>query len=217
MFSLICAWINGWVNNCNAGDLRRHRVHYDVTVMCSSWKAEVQLPAQKHTCVLSLCWNLSILGKMYQYHGYWFPGSLWYWLCGGNMFLSSIRWRRVENNRKSQCVIYVPSHTFGATGADSLGYVMNTSFEPMHRRSWQPYNGYSDIPMWVSAMGWEYASSFEEKPMCNFQLISPSRISSLQGLHHLLSVWLLRHEATLMPLWDSCSPMSHTPRFLKNK
>ena len=33
MFSLICAWINGWVNNRWAGDLRRHRAHYDVTVM----------------------------------------------------------------------------------------------------------------------------------------------------------------------------------------
>ena len=32
-FSLICARINGWVNNRQAGDLRRHRVHYDVTVM----------------------------------------------------------------------------------------------------------------------------------------------------------------------------------------
>ena len=33
MFSLISAWTNGWVNNRDAGDLRRHRVHYDVTVM----------------------------------------------------------------------------------------------------------------------------------------------------------------------------------------
>ena len=33
MFSLICARINGWVNNVEAGDLRRHRVHYDVIVM----------------------------------------------------------------------------------------------------------------------------------------------------------------------------------------
>ena len=33
MFSLICAWINDWVNNRDAGDLIRHRVHYDVTVM----------------------------------------------------------------------------------------------------------------------------------------------------------------------------------------
>ena len=33
MFSLICAWINGWVNNREAGDWRHHRTHYDVTVM----------------------------------------------------------------------------------------------------------------------------------------------------------------------------------------
>ena len=33
MFSLICAWINGWVNNDEAGDLRRHRAHYDINVM----------------------------------------------------------------------------------------------------------------------------------------------------------------------------------------
>ena len=29
MFSLICAWINDWANNQDAGDLRRHRTHYD--------------------------------------------------------------------------------------------------------------------------------------------------------------------------------------------
>ena len=33
IFSLICAWIHGRVNNREAGDLRRHRSHYDVTVM----------------------------------------------------------------------------------------------------------------------------------------------------------------------------------------
>ena len=33
MFSLICTRINGWVNNGEAGDWRRYRAHYDVTVM----------------------------------------------------------------------------------------------------------------------------------------------------------------------------------------
>ena len=33
MFSFICARINGWVNNREAGDLKYHRAHYDVTVM----------------------------------------------------------------------------------------------------------------------------------------------------------------------------------------
>ena len=33
MFSLIYAWIIDWVNNREAGDLRRHPGHYDVNVM----------------------------------------------------------------------------------------------------------------------------------------------------------------------------------------
>ena len=40
MFYLICIWINGWVNNHEAGDLRRHRGHFDVNVMVTGvvWK-----------------------------------------------------------------------------------------------------------------------------------------------------------------------------------
>ena len=33
MFSLICAWINDWVNSREAGDLIHYRAHYDVIVM----------------------------------------------------------------------------------------------------------------------------------------------------------------------------------------
>ena len=36
MFSLIAAWINGWINNRDTGDLRRCRAHDDVTVMCQN-------------------------------------------------------------------------------------------------------------------------------------------------------------------------------------
>ena len=35
MFSLICVWINGWVNNREAGHLKRYRAHYDVIVMAN--------------------------------------------------------------------------------------------------------------------------------------------------------------------------------------
>ena len=49
MFSLICAWANGWVNHRDAGDLRRHRAHYDVTVMkpmgYGSMRMSMTLPA----------------------------------------------------------------------------------------------------------------------------------------------------------------------------
>ena len=33
IFSLMCVWINVWVNNCEASDVRRYCAHYDVTVM----------------------------------------------------------------------------------------------------------------------------------------------------------------------------------------
>ena len=39
MFSLIHVWIDGWVENREAGDLRRHRTHYDVIVM--QWCGDV--------------------------------------------------------------------------------------------------------------------------------------------------------------------------------
>ena len=32
MFSLICAWTNGWATNCDAGNCRLHHTHYDVTI-----------------------------------------------------------------------------------------------------------------------------------------------------------------------------------------
>ena len=34
MFSLIYLWINSWINNHEAGDLRCYHAHYDVIVMC---------------------------------------------------------------------------------------------------------------------------------------------------------------------------------------
>ena len=34
---------NGWANNRDAGDLRRHRAHYDVTVMCQEWQCYFKL------------------------------------------------------------------------------------------------------------------------------------------------------------------------------
>ena len=50
MFSFICAWTNGWANNGDAGDLRRHCAHYDVTVMKKKSK---QI---KFVSVSDACW-----------------------------------------------------------------------------------------------------------------------------------------------------------------
>ena len=37
MFTLICARMNGLVNNLEAGDLRRHRIYCDVIVVIYSY------------------------------------------------------------------------------------------------------------------------------------------------------------------------------------
>ena len=51
MFSLICVWINGWVNSREAGDLRGNQVHYDVIVMIREivmlWKLILRVQIDK--------------------------------------------------------------------------------------------------------------------------------------------------------------------------
>ena len=46
MFSLICAWLNAWVYNREAGVLRRHRAHCDVIVML--YRRHLLLPSEVH-------------------------------------------------------------------------------------------------------------------------------------------------------------------------
>ena len=62
MFSLICAWTKGSVNNRNAGDFRCHRAHYDVVVMngrvCIS-------PAEFHMIPLTF-YGSTIVPKCYE-------------------------------------------------------------------------------------------------------------------------------------------------------
>ena len=50
MFSLICAWLNGWVNNREGGALKRQRAHYDVKVM------KCRLQDACHFVQVSICY-----------------------------------------------------------------------------------------------------------------------------------------------------------------
>ena len=54
MFSLICVWINSWVNNRETGDLRRHCAHYDVTVMIAGC---LQLSWRTRATRVSMTWS----------------------------------------------------------------------------------------------------------------------------------------------------------------
>ena len=65
MFCLICARINGWVNNREAGDLRCHQTHYDSIVL---WKnvnlADCHSMYQYYICLsTSMCWILLKTGE----------------------------------------------------------------------------------------------------------------------------------------------------------
>ena len=64
MFSLIGTWINSWVNNREAGDLRRHRAHYDVSVINEYYYC---IP---HTCLAT--WRIAVLifplFRVFDYH-----------------------------------------------------------------------------------------------------------------------------------------------------
>ena len=72
MFSLICVWIDGWVNNREADDLRRRRTHYNVTVMtlsCIYFSSHASSLLTKHDVIIRsnstkwfIFWRIILLG-----------------------------------------------------------------------------------------------------------------------------------------------------------
>ena len=56
MCSLTCGWTNSWANNRDAGDLRRHRAHYDVTLMChqQTTQSDMNIRIKEMTIMLLL-------------------------------------------------------------------------------------------------------------------------------------------------------------------
>ena len=73
MFSLICAWINGWVNNGEAGDLRRHRAHYYVNVMCGCGRPHASSWASATAMMAKADWLIS---ERSQPNGMYFPSLI---------------------------------------------------------------------------------------------------------------------------------------------
>ena len=82
MFTLICTRINGWVNNREAGVLRRYRAHYDVIVRSLPYFVEVlyhsfspitvgwHLLLTKHTLPITPLWTALHMKE------YWFLGNV---------------------------------------------------------------------------------------------------------------------------------------------
>ena len=67
-FSLICTWINGWINNGEAGDLRCHRTHYDCTVMSHSFSSVPHHHQPNYDwCYFPCLYRMSFLAKLCLY------------------------------------------------------------------------------------------------------------------------------------------------------
>ena len=58
---LICVWINGWVNDREAGDLRRYRARYDVTVMLRALRYKSSYAVLKRLLVLLTKFAVNLL------------------------------------------------------------------------------------------------------------------------------------------------------------
>ena len=113
MFSLICAWINGWVNNREAGDLRRHRAHYDVTVMYGHIINNIHM-SEIHRFSCNFVWFGYVCGK-YSLLGDFFPQEV-YWRFVHIIWISARIWHVWYNwttvtvcyvaNAKRFCMLY---------------------------------------------------------------------------------------------------------------
>ena len=144
MFSLICAWINGWVNNREAGDLRRHRSHYDVTVM-QGWTKSVS-SLQYQECNISRATTSQMNASRFKYENSLFtycslyryktvsrPSYLYngiFLYCTDSIFIV----RRYRDIKYQRCVI-IPCSNWGQSGVFPWSYnewnLNHFTFSPM--------------------------------------------------------------------------------------
>ena len=106
----ICAWINGWVNNPEAGDLRLNHAHYGVTVM-TGHKFWLDILHTYSSSLTLVRWSGNMFGFLECTAGVWrhmdslwhrnrfyISGPLWRELAGRSGFLSqmvsgvAVRW-----------------------------------------------------------------------------------------------------------------------------
>ena len=110
MFSLICAWIKGWINNGEAGDLRRHRawsiyVWFTHTLQCCfSGNGQPYSISQeictRFCCALLCCGYAIVHHEVFTYiHQGCFAGT------GAIVILPQCQWSKPDGYGKiSQCI-----------------------------------------------------------------------------------------------------------------
>ena len=103
MFSLICAWINGSVNNREAGDLRRHRAHYDVIVMVCWQCCRVCCAGRPMECFITIGEVHKRLSLRLLIHGWFVHGGRF-----SIQFMFEMGWRlcRTGNDIVPVCIVF---------------------------------------------------------------------------------------------------------------
>ena len=105
MFSLISAWINDWINNSEAGVLRRHRAYHDVIVMVSCLLYDIiSLWIAPFTFYQLPCHQLLLLHRNIKIPYHSDPSYLvkYIWFGCGNL----ITWPRANENVEGSDVLY---------------------------------------------------------------------------------------------------------------
>ena len=64
MFSLICVWMNDWVSNREAGDLRRYRANYDIIVMLCHEMPNVWVQYRYYHCDMDRNFHEKVIIKL---------------------------------------------------------------------------------------------------------------------------------------------------------
>ena len=95
MLSLICTWIHSWVNNCKAGDLRRHSDHYDVSVVYMVPRGSIRRNIPQ---LLRKIWKLMI----------WYPTTFWHFF---TFCKSKLRLQNPNNIRNKPPLFYIDHQT----------------------------------------------------------------------------------------------------------
>ena len=97
MFSLICAWVKGWVNNREAGDLRCHSAHYDVNVMIFCHPNFLHLQFQSDGNPYLMKWSLKTFGMCHNSCAFVACVKYFWWL----------------NSQSQQKLVYTSDLNFG--------------------------------------------------------------------------------------------------------
>ena len=124
MFSFICVWINDWVNNREADDLRRYRAHYDVIVMACAFSSGFY----SDVAWLLIHWDWDKIVDIFQmtfsnpFRPYWMKG----FQITTNLTVSSTK-RSVQRQKPQMILTTVPlwgkSHQWPVGDADIILYL----------------------------------------------------------------------------------------------